>query len=402
MMYGYDNEGDVLKYYFEAQSALQYVGTIHDDNYFELLELVAKNNYYNYYSLNIKHVLLFVDYDLDGTLDNPAEFMNKLSSTQQEAFETAIVNIYTAVYNEATYLELGESAALDYIVKAYNRGDKLVSPDNKTKFGDTATWTSIRGVFNIQMKVEDLGTVDTSTGSNYVAEFSTHVQNMYNGLKEDFKEQEGFNEETDTEDKNFLTDFTEYLNQNHLEEITTFDNLCMSTFGFHMLLSTKGGTASSSIFESKYDYKEDSDDEYKQYEHIYVETIDKDGEVVEEYINAYSETHYPSLNQLKVYVYENGTDDGIENVKSYTETIINGFYSSFTSRLKDSTFMNYYLYQELDMNVVFDSTSDVLQDMEVKWFEINRNTLNSYADDSMTLYAGMWELVEEIYSRETE
>ncbi|MFI3329852.1 MAG: hypothetical protein R3Y05_05130 [bacterium] len=408
MMYGYDNEGDVLDYYFKPMQALQYFGTIYDENYFELLELVSRNNYYNYYSLNIKHVLLYVDYDLDGNMDNPAEFMNKLSADDQRDFEQTIVNIYTAVYNEVTYLELGESAALDYVAKAFNQNKALVAPENKNLStddvagNDWANWNAVKTSegknFNIQIKVEDLGTVDTSTGSNYVTEFSTHVQNMYNNLKAEFKAEDGFVEGEDTEDKYFMADFGDFLNESHLEKIQTnteFDTLCMSTFGFHMLLSTKGSTASSSIFASTSDYKADSDDEYKQYEHIFVELNG-----TEEYINAYSETPYPSLNQLKVYVYEKDTDDGIENLKSYTETLISSFYSGFNSTLTNQTVMNYYLYQELNMNIVFDEYSDVDSNMNERWFDINYKTMNNYADDSNGLYAGMWDLIKELYTEE--
>lgn len=400
MMFGYDNEGDVLKYYYEPQQALQYVTSNYDEKYFSLLELVGKNNYYNYFSLDIKHVLLFVDYDLDGNMDDPADFIKELNETGGtelvEKFEQTIVNIYSAIYNEATYLELGEVDALDYLVKAYNQDRTLVNNNDWSTWADVKTSEGVN--FNIQMKVEDLGVIDNSNYSSYVSEFSDHVISMYDNLYLECEEEfDGDKDDSDYLD-DLLDEFEDYLDQNHLEFIETstdFSELCMSSFGFHMLLSMDGSIATSAEFLEKNDYTPSGEDS-KVYQNI---TITLNGE---EYTkDGYSDTPYPSIDQLMIYVGEMNTDDGIENLKSSTESIINGFYSTFNSRFTNTTFVNYYLYLDLDMNIVFNSEID--ENMTTEWFEISKKSLDNYestASDSNSVYAGMWDLLEELFTEE--
>ncbi len=400
MTLGYDNEDDALKYYYEPQQAYQYVTSNHNDNYFELLSLIGQNNYNNFFSLDINHALLYVDYDLDGSMDNPKDFLLELEKDSPELvddFKQTIVNIYAAIYNEVNFLQLGAEEGLKYMVKAYNENRKLVAPEN-------AEWETFYEVkvsegknFNILLKVEDLGVVDTSNASNYVSDFSDHVRDMYEDLKQQTRDDLGY-EADDEDDKTLLSEFEDFLDQDHLEEITTatdFDDICMSSFGFHMLLSTKGSIPTSAVFQSSSDYKQNIGDEFKIYESIDIELND-----ISVNVNAYSDTAYPSINQLQIYVAQKDTDDGITDLKSTTETIINNFYSTFNSRFTDNTFRNYYLYKELNMNIVFANST-----IEVEtWFDINKDILDNYADTTVGsghMYAGMWELVDKLFT-ETE
>ncbi|MFI3251668.1 MAG: hypothetical protein R3Y60_00870 [bacterium] len=400
--FGFDNATDVMDYYFLPQQAIANLSEINNDFYFDLLYLSGQNNFNNYFSLDIKHVLLFVDFDLDGTLDDPNDFIRQLNEedptgTSASNFKKAIVKIYATIYDEADALSGSLSDNLDKIVRMYNNNSELAS---NSSFEST-TWKTVKnyyGDFNIQIKVEDLGTVDNASASSYVTEFSEHVENFYLEISKDAKKElsdSGITVEDEDYYDELLDTLSDLLDEPRLENIkttTSFDNLCMSSFGFHMLLSKGGETSTSSVFTDEQDYKADSEDEYMIYENIIV--YDNDGEELQ--LNGYSDTAWPSMNQLKVYVYELDSDDGVESLRSTTETIISSFYSTFTTRYTDATFTNYVIYQMLDMDIQFNDTT-IDTDMIDNFFEIAKNQLDSYEDTSANsthTYAGWWEYVE--------
>ncbi len=392
MMYGYDNQDDVLKYYFKASAAVSYLTNDYNDLYWSLLSLMGQNNYNNFFSLDIKHVLLYVDYDGDGNLDDPEDFMAELTSTQVTAFQKAIVDIYAVIYEEAQYLSGSVSENLDRIVTNYNRDTEIYCLNDSTIATDLGLskgtkWSAIAGDFNIEMKVEDLGTVDNSSASTYVTEFSEHVATKYFNLVDEY------NKTVDTSAKDYLDQLEEHLDNEYLEEITTFDNLCQSVFGYHMLLSTGGKVPTSAEFKYSNDYKSSSDETYRIYENIEVYFDGEDGDITT--LTGYSYTKYPSLDQLKVYVAELNTDDGVESLKSTTETIINGVYSTFISRWEDSSFINYLAYTQLGMEIKFDTNTVVLDDMfDTYWKIIERNldNYNTYDVPELNNYDGWWDL----------
>ncbi len=408
-MFGYDNESDVINNYFMAQQAIAYLATDYSDLYFELLYLTGQNNYENFFDLDIKHVLLFVDYDLDGTLDKPEEFMAKLAledngSTKVTAFKNTIIQIYSEICKEVEYLSGSDSDNLDKIVRMYNDGDSI-SYRRADSLLTNRTWDDIKTYygydFNIQIKVEELGNVNNSNASQYVTEFSDHVEAMYRDLYNTNKTNyDNDNPDTQTDldyTKNLLTALDEYLEDEHLEQINTstnFEELCMSSFGFHMLLSVGGESASNATFTIEDDRKADTEDDYYIYENIVVTYDDE-----ELLFNGYSETAWPSKDQLQVYVYETASDDGVESLKSTTESIINEFYSTFTTRFTNDTFVSYLIYNMLSMDIQFSHSSITVssETMMDNWFEINMKQLDEYKDTSSTsthAYAGWWEFIE--------
>ncbi len=403
MMFGYSTEKDVINYYYMAQEAITYFAEDYSDFYFELLELTGKNNYTNYFSLDIEHVLLYVDYDLDGNLDNPEDFVRQLSeedngTAKVEAFEKTIIEIYSTVYDEATTLSGSISDNLQTIVRMYNNNSALAST------GGTTSWADVKSSngwdFNIQIKVESLGTVDNSSATSYVTEFSDHVEAMYRDLYDYVVENELSNtdEDSSTYIKDLIKSLETYLEDEHFEEITTsteFDELCMSQFGFHMLLSVGGDGPSNARFTASDDSPADDDDDYNRYQNVVVTYND------EEYtLSGYTDNAWPSVEQLKIYVYESNSDDGVENLKTDTETIINQFYSTFTSRYNDATFQTYLFYVMFDMNVEFNHSTVTVNssDLIATWFNISQKQLDNYTDSSSTsthTYAGWWEFVKQ-------
>ncbi len=161
-----------------------------------------------------------------------------------------------------------------------------------------------------------------------------------------------------------------------------------------MLLATGGSVPTSARFTYSDDYKGSSSDEHRIYENIEVYLFGEDEDSVT--LNGYSETAYPSLNQLQVYVGELNTDDGVESLKSSTESLINTFYSTCTTRYNDELFIQYLLYTTLDVNVVYTDAS-ISADMVSTYWTIVKNNLDSYTEfkaDELNTYYGWWDVFD--------
>lgn len=369
--FGYSSESDVLKYYYGSQKAIEYLLDDKNDLYFGLLESVGENfATYNYYSLDIKHVLLYVDYDMDGTMDNPTVYLNKLSDEDQIQFKQTLIDIYSAVKVEAEFLDCGESKALDYIAKQFTAGATLASDE-------TTSWADIKGnKFNIQMKVEDLGTVDTSTATTYVTAFSDHVQSFYYEILE--------NAELDDD-----LEIDDIYVENITSE-TTYEELCQTSYGYHMLVSLDAEEAPTAEFSKDDDTL--SDDEYI-YTNIVIE-IDDEEVTIE---NAYSENSYASLNQLMIYVYEYISSDGVESLPTDVQAFIENYYSSFTTQYTNSYFQNYVIAMYIDYSAIeFTNTDDVTRLDNI--INIAKDNAFSYAYDDNELFTDWWDITDDLIS----
>ncbi len=378
MQYGYSSKSDALKYYFQPQAGAHYFTEEYDDLYFQLFESVGQYTYEQYFSLDIVHMLLFVDADLDGNLDNPEEFMRDLSAANEIAFKQTIIDIYSHVYEEASFLALGYEQALNYIVQAYNEGATIAYTIGS---GNELTWNDVKD-FNIQMKVENLGEVNNSNSSSYVESFSTHVKETYFNLEQQAKD--------NSDDEDFEDTFTELLEKENLEEITTstnFDDLCMSTFGFHMLLSTDGSMATSAKFNIDNDYKTSSG--LYAYEEIEIELNG-----VTETVTGWTDNNWPSVDQLKVYISEMDGDDGVYSLKSSTETIIDSQITVFNTRYNSDSFFAYLLITKYDLLAEITFTNNDSLDKLIEILEISKRTIDSYSDSNDTVYANWWDILD--------
>ena len=103
LYYGSTNEDEIYNYY-KAQLVWESKLADYPENFFEIVEKFGKNYYNNYFDLSVKHVLFFVDYDMDGTPDNPTKFLNKLSAEKQNEFKNALVALMNAYLSEVHYL----------------------------------------------------------------------------------------------------------------------------------------------------------------------------------------------------------------------------------------------------------------------------------------------------------
>ena len=363
LYYGSTNEDDIYDYY-KAQLVWELKLADYPENFFEIVEKFGKNYYNNYFDLSVKHVLFFVDYDMDGTPDNPTKFLNKLSTEKQTEFKNALVALMNAYLSEVHYLvEEKEYAslveALTFVEKEYIKGSSLHSDSTKT-------WNDYKK-FNIGIKVEDLGAVNNETESKYVPEFGEGVQALYKELKA----KDGYD----------LGD--DYIHESVAEaDLTNPAKVIETTYGYHIL----GVYDSEELTDAKYTASNDSttDPQYKEVK------VKWNG--VEETVDAYSEELWPSQNQLKIYFSQALNKQTIKKLPSDVKNYIATIYTTVMDRYENSDFQNIYLAHELLDEITYTNTANKTKFDE--FLAIQQRQLDSYEDYSTSsdkVLAGWWE-----------
>lgn len=362
--YGNTNEEEILNY-FLSQHAWSYYVKERPENYNSILYTVGKNYYNEYFDLSVKHILITVDFDSDGTPDDPELFVKKISD--KAAFEQAVVNAMTAVTNEVNYIVKEKKYAslvdaLDYVLKAFYANETLLSNPSET-------WAKYK-TFGIGLTIEDLGSVNNSTASKYVPEFGLGVKDLYNYL---------VGEKVVADGK--LTD--DYLDTRFAAEgLTTEERikkLIKTSYGYHILSAYK----TTKVTSAKYT---EEDDNNEQFEEV---VITVKGEEVK--TNAYNSEDWASMNQIQIYLSQVNTDDGITGLPSVVKTYINKYYSLLETEYSNDTFRNI-LYAENEIKIQF--TSQANKDKYAEFMNIQKRKYDSYTEPgtSVDIVGNIWDL----------
>ena len=348
-----------IKDYYKSQKAWDYYMEAKPEHYFELAEAFGKQYHDKYFNLSVKHILLTVDFNSDGTPDDPEIFVKKLSTEKQDKLSAAIVTAMDAIVKEINYIVDEDYAslvdALDYVLRQFYANGALLSDSTKT-------WADFKSEFNLGLTIEDLSSVSSSTYSKYVKEFGIGVQELYAKLAEENK-----------------------LNDDYIAEgVTDIKELIKTNYGYHLLGVYSSGKVSSA------EYTEDNDSS-DQYVNIKVE-LNKEIITID---NAYSANKWASINQIKIYEAQINTEDGVTDLPSAVKSYISNFYTEFKNRFDNESFRNILL-AETDLNIDFaDDADDAKFD---KFIEIQKRQFDSYEDyssESISFLAGWWELVDQ-------
>ena len=356
--FGSTDEAEIKNQY-KSQKIWEYYLKEKPENYFALAEAFSKQYHDKYFDLSVKHILLTVDFDSDGTPDDPELFMNKLSEEKQTAFTNAIVAAMDAIVKEVNYIvEKDYSSlvdALDYVLREFYANGTLLSDTTKT-------WSFYKDEFNLGLTIEDLSSVSSSTYSQYVKEFGIGVQKLYAQLSEEKK----------------LDD--DYL----ASSVSNIDELIKTNYGYHILGVYNSGNVTSALYTKDNDSSE-------QYVNIKVE-VNGEKVTIE---NAYSENKWASINQIRIYDAQVNTEDGITDLPSAVKTYISKFYTTFTTRFNNESFRNILL-AKTELTIDF---ADANNDTKfAEFIEIQKRQLDSYEDyssESINFLAGWWELVDQ-------
>ena len=380
------NDDAEIKSYYKAQKAWEYYTENKSDDYFELVYEIGKQyaGYTNennakvegkYFDLSVKHILLTVDYNGDGTADDPQLFISKLSVADQTEVQNAIVTCMDAIVKEVNWLVDNDKDsmldALDAVLKRFYANEEVLHTDSTTD-----TWNNYKSKFNLGLTIEDLGSVNNSSASRYVKEFSIGVEKLYQELKTTIK---------NDKDKPLIENGS--LKEDYLaNEVTNINELIPTSFGYHILCAYN----TSKLVSAKYS---ESSDDTKQYQNIKV-TLNGDPITIE---NAYNSNEYASINQIKIYVAQLNTDDGVTDLPSGAKSFIAKFYSDFTNKYENATFQNIlFAYNN------FEGLTFKNEDNNTEWdefLEIQKRQFESYQDEdikSISIFSNWWKLVDEI------
>ncbi|MDE7263321.1 MAG: hypothetical protein K2N64_01490 [Anaeroplasmataceae bacterium] len=384
--FGYTTKEDALKYNKIASSALtEYLnqkvfdewavknsdGTYpdtHDIDYEKLnildnLLAAGNANYSNLFSINIDHILIFIDDDGDGSPDDPEDFLKNFSDRQKQDFNDALLELANAIYEEANCDELTRSNSileiLQYIVGAYNRNERLFS--DKTK-----TWEDYKK-YNFLLTAESLSSNGDTTQSNvstYVEEFGTYIKDLYKkAVENDLK----------IEDKKSKFYFIESLEK----APENIEDLCATQFGYHMIVVnsySKPSTTKSTSSSDQYGY-------YKNIE-ILINELDKDTTDDNIYVivpDAYNEEeNKATMNQFFTYYVQKQT--GVtSSLDSTLRDVLSSMFDSSITRYTSTGFQNYLLFKELNISVA--NSNSILAQQLANYEGYLKRTSQEYKTD---------------------
>lgn len=350
---------------FKAQKLWEYKITDKPESYYDALVHYGQKYIEKYYDLSVKHVLLFVDYDSDGTPDDPELFINKLSTEDAQRFEEKIDELFNLFLAEVNYLVEKDWKnlvdALTYVQKEfYSNGEVHHTEENKND-----TWeTYKKDSFGIGITVEDLSSVNVTNASNYVVEFGEGVQKLYNKLVA-----EKLIENNKLDEDYLPTTVVEKDEDGNV----TFNHKIKTSYGYHIL----GVYDCDNFTDAKYTIKSD-------YTNIKVTLngVELTG------LTAYNENEYASKDQIKIYAAQVDTEDGVTELPTDVQTFISYFYSTVKSKYENATFQNIlFAKNELKTLKFADADNNV---KFANYLEIQKRQFDGYKDNKDSYLADWW------------
>lgn len=212
--YSTKTEADLVKFFIQGKLQPYFINEAITD--YELVNLVYPTIlefYQNYFSLNVTHILTYVDFDENGKPDDYQDFIASLTEAEKDEFDTLRASFETALDE---YLEIEDNTFTTFVT-AYQNASR-----------DDITW----GVFKqygLQVLTEDLNIVDEDDVSH-----SLQYSGEY-GVKDSFVP-----EYVDALIKMYEA-FQSEVNQDATELYSSDENIPVETeFGIHLILVTKG------------------------------------------------------------------------------------------------------------------------------------------------------------------
>ncbi len=440
--YGYTNKDDVIKYYYDATSALSTYKKLLvfdswrkddgddsysladnvKDGYLSYLLETGNKNYDKLLELNADHVLINIDDDGDGSPDDPNEFTSKMNDTELTQFNKAVVAIAQAIYQEATYLNTSNAyapttyyEALTFVKKMYNKGDEFKSGTFKDADNNTFTsWDELKEQYNYNflLTVENLQDITQSSVTNYVLPFQTYIKGIYKTMADSISAQKGNGNFKVEENDNYKEEFNSgngyfyFFNTDNetakfgllpsqVEDIS-MDTLCETQFGYHMIIVNNYDTPDYLTFTSD----DDSTGYQDAIELILRKYTDNNDEekTVKLTISSYNDTDdakAANFNQFFIYYIEtiNGQSSSLD---SDIKSLLDDLFSSVISTYKGDSFQEYLILNSLNITIkdsniksnVIDNKLNSLRHSitEYKEKKIYEEYTASYIDNDLSIY----------------
>lgn len=388
LSYGYNTKAEVVEAYKASlveEEMLTYYGNFEaadgtsfntDSALFKNFTTIYKELYDSYFNVSLSHILIGIDEEGSGDYTNPDIYKASLSTELQEKFDACILEISNIIIDEvkALTISLDVKDALTYLAEAFNNNYKIATLSYTS--GSEVTWADIKDKyqeFPLAMKSEDLEELTSLNASSYVNAFSDRAKELYQKI------QDGDILESDIDDKGVF-EFSEH--------ITDTSVLCKTVYGYHILNVYDTDNLSSAKFEESSDSKADSDDEYKQYEHVRV-IIEPDGDDDDTdpdyvlYTNGYSSEVYASAQQLFIYFFDYTNAGSVTGLKSSVSSAIAKLFEGMISEYTDSSFKSWrVLKYQLNISFAGDTDNAKLN----QYIDYLERSLFDYTTSNYTLY----------------
>lgn len=378
--YGYPTKEQVLKYYYNAKTCMSsYKAKVLFDEWAtddhkisdeaskvlnRILE-IGNASYDTLFNINVDHVLINIDYDADGTPDDPQKFISE-NPNIKDLFESEIQKLAQAIYTEAineAYSDNTLYETLAYIVKQFNKGATLESNPNDN-------WDNYKTHFNFIITAEQLassGDITQDSVSNFVVPFADYIKDMYQlaADTEDLKIEDNGNFFTPTDGK--------LASVSDATKITT-ETLCQTVYGYHLIvLNSYSGPDSLS-------FTEDNDSNGYQSNIQVLISEDEDDETNNVYVELDSyntNKNEANLNQLFIYYVEtkNGADSSLD---SNISTLLSTLFTDAITMYSSSNFQTMVLLDEINITSNDEKLATLIE-MERNYYA---NLVISYDNES--------------------
>ena len=351
--YGYADKDSVLKYYYNANSCLSsYKSKVLFDEWAtenheisdsaklvlnRILE-VGNANYSELFTINLDHILINIDYNADGSPDDPDKFISEHPNMKNE-FEQEVSNLMKALYQEAIYSDYKDNSlykTLKYISNEFNKGSALRSNPSEC-------WDDYKTKFNFLLTVEQLSSNEDITQdnvTNFVTPFADYVKDVYKKAISD-------NLEDDIDDNgNFILPTDGLLETASDASKISTSTLCKTIYGYHLLIINSYDTP------DKLSFTKEANDENGYQSAIQVllyEDEDDSNNNIYVTLDSYNDSDdEASINQLFIYYVQ--TKMGVESsLSSSISTLLDALFTDAISVYSSSNFQTMVLLDQINI-----------------------------------------------------
>ncbi|MBU1145049.1 MAG: hypothetical protein KJ971_04245 [Firmicutes bacterium] len=205
LAYGAKTETEMIEKYYVKSTLQPYLiyDELQKDDWWLLTDYLydlIQDYYDNYFSLNVEHLLIFVDRDENGSPDDYQEFL--LGLTDQVAYDALLSDFHDTIQ---TYLDASEDNTFASLISTYNKA-KRTDP----------IWGIFKS-YGFNLLTENLS---ASESLNYLNSVDTYETPFVDGL---------------------ISAYNTYnLTENKTKTFMYVDDLIQTTYGVHLLYVQKG------------------------------------------------------------------------------------------------------------------------------------------------------------------
>ncbi|MDO9628375.1 MAG: hypothetical protein Q7I99_00620 [Acholeplasmataceae bacterium] len=314
---------------------------------YEKLADLAELQYNNFKSINVSHLLIYVDTNGDGSPDDPQKYLDSLGAAGAEQVLDGLVELVELLYNKVGDYK-GFPEGLTALAAEFNNSGRILRGSVTPPFDYQIEqlWSKYRQL-GFYLKYETLPSAITNT-SNVITGQSVLDPVFYNRAMQLHAQLELIQD--DASKFPLLDLYQTVITKNALDEVK-------SSFGWHLILATSVKKTTSAVFSA-------ADDE----EGKYVSSSDAT-------LNVYNEDSLTlTASQIKFYLTEQKSDEGVV-LPPVVQTAVSSYLTPVLTR-----YNNTYMQRELIFKLLADATyadaNGAARFQVIR--QINRRQLNEY------------------------